>query len=50
MTKQLIKTIDIGPYSIQEYKRVKLTTYKEDPEELDFLISDPYFLELLKPA
>ena len=38
MIKQLIKTIDIGPFSLKEYKDVKLTTYKERPEELDFLI------------
>ena len=42
MTKQLIKTVDIGPYSIKEYTRVKLTKYKEDPGELDFLIGYLY--------
>jgi len=38
MTKQLIKSLDIGPYSLKKYKHIKLTTYMETPEELDFLI------------
>ena len=42
MTRRLIKTIDIGPYSIQEYQNVKLTKYKETPSELTFLIDYIY--------
>ena len=39
MTKQLIKSINIGPYSIKDYNKIKLTNYKETPEELEFLLN-----------
>ena len=42
MTRSLIKTIDIGPYSIKEYKKLKLEKYKENPGELEFLIGYIY--------
>ena len=39
MTKQLLKSIDIGPYSLKKYKNIKLTSYKESPQELEFLLN-----------
>lgn len=42
MTRQLIKTLDIGPFSVKEYKDVKLKKYKEDIKELEFLIGFIY--------
>jgi len=42
MTKTLIKTFNIGPCSIKKYKNIKLKQYKENPEELEFLINYIY--------
>lgn len=40
MTPSLIKTIEIGPYSIKEYKKIKQNKYKEKPEVVDFIINE----------
>tara|TARA_B110000208_G_C11661944_1_gene391966 strand:+ start:117 stop:971 length:855 start_codon:yes stop_codon:yes gene_type:complete len=42
MASKLLKTITLGPYSVQEYKKLKLKKYKEDSDEMVFLIDFIY--------
>ena len=42
MPSTLLKTITIGPHSVQEYTKLKLKKYKEDSEEMVFLIDYIY--------
>lgn len=40
MAPSLIKTIEIGPHSIAEYKKIKLTKYKENKKDISFIINE----------
>jgi len=40
MTPSLIKTIEIGPHSIKEYKKIKQKKYKEKSKDIDFIINE----------
>ena len=39
MSPQLIKELCIGPYSISEYRDIKIKKYKQDPDEFEFIIN-----------
>lgn len=42
MSPKLLKTIHIGPFTIDHYKKVKLTKYNTNPKELEFLLDYLY--------
>ena len=42
MTGELIKTVDIGPFTVKKYKEVKLKKYNESSENIDFVIGYIY--------
>ena len=39
MSPQLIKELCIGPFSISEYRDIKIKKYKQDPEEFEYIIN-----------
>lgn len=42
MVSKLIKTIHIGPFTVDQYSNIKLKKYKTDPKELEFLLGYLY--------